>query len=571
MIVDPPPPTNVEGLSWQKMVSPSQERWMKGEIRKWGLLPGTPEYNQPFRWEGQPLWRTPPPAEMQHRNPNELPRPDAFWVHPMFLWCPEIMCRGIVGQGGLPCITQGCSGSPQKKGLGRPRVVVGSGGGNCTMPNTGQYYLFASTLSCKKCRCSPWSADNPVYLACLPQLLQNLFPAYITYRKAVCRSLVDQMRRSGKSPADVSNEVKELQQLRYERANLQYLLLLKLVRDDGKSQSTLDAALGLDATAPSIPFGSYSCPHGYRGVDVSEQFMADTLIVEYKEQHPFLVGMMKGTFGRYWRSDHTRTVAKKVELLSGVMWSYSTINEFWEVVSWVMVDSDSEPPLKNYYQGLSRRYDMAGVQKATIRWVDRWCCTASPTNSSSADGDKESLDDRKWESWLADTGEDEQPVSSSSATSRVNVAVDRKPFAYRSSCRVNYNEDIIELLDSFHCLRRLGRACVSEAHPAYGRFMSLLSSAFFLVDEGDLKALTVARKFIGRKGDPIKKEVRRHCRTRIPQPGVLQERIEAVLSAFMLVEDASGLRLFTSRMLPEWHLQRVHVKRGCLSDPFVGK
>ena len=276
--IDPPPPTDVKGLSWLKIVSPSQERWMKSEIRKLGLLPGTPEYNQPFRWERKPLWRTPSPAELQHRNLNELPRPDAFWVHPMFLWCSEIMCRGIVGQGGLPCITQGCSGSPQKKGLGRPRVVVGSGGDS--------YYLLASTLSCKKCRCSPWSADNPLYLvALLPQLLQNLFPAYITYRKAICRSLVEKMRRCGRSPADVANEVKELQQLRFERANMQYLLLLKQVRDEAKCRSTLDAALGLDATSQSIPFGSYSCLHGYRGVAVSEKFMVG-ILAHYEEQSP---------------------------------------------------------------------------------------------------------------------------------------------------------------------------------------------------------------------------------------------------------------------------------------------
>lgn len=250
-------------------------------------------------------------------------------------------------------------------------MIVGTGGGSSGMLNTGQYYILASTLNCTKCKCSPWASDQPSYLQMLPKALQNLFPAVVTYRKAVCKSLVDQIRRSGKSPSDSSKEIEELLQLRFERAHNQYLTLLKIVRGQARTRASLDAASGLDHAGPSAPFGTYENPTGYRGVTISEQFLATVLISEYAEQKPYLYGHLKSVFGKFWRSDHTLTLAQKVELLSGVMWSFCTFNEFWEVVSWVMVDSDSEMSLNKYYQGLSRRYKMAAVDKAAVRWIDK--------------------------------------------------------------------------------------------------------------------------------------------------------------------------------------------------------
>lgn len=88
---------------------------------------------------------------------------------------------------------------------------------------------------------------------------------------------------------------------------------------------------------------------------MSEQFIGDTLIQEYKEQKPYLYGMLKGVFGRYWRSIHTRKIAKKVELQTGDVWSYCIQNEYWETVSWVMVGANSDNVLDNCYMGLTKR------------------------------------------------------------------------------------------------------------------------------------------------------------------------------------------------------------------------
>ena len=164
------------------------------------------------------------------------------------------------------------------------------------------------------------------------------------------------------------------------------------------------------------------------------------------------------------------------------------------------------------------------------------------------------MDIDDWSLWLDDEGSAESEIES-------------KKFARKSSCRMFYNGDIEELLDSFHCIRRLGRACFSEAHSAYLRFLSLLANAFFIVDATDLEALKHARRHLGWTREPSKKEVRRHCRTLIPPPAELEKRVQAVLKAFLFVKDSRGVRLYTPRMLYEWQLQRMHIRRGCLSDP----
>ncbi|KAJ3583305.1 hypothetical protein NHX12_028169 [Muraenolepis orangiensis] len=106
-------------------------------------------------------------------------------------------------------------------GVGRPRVIVGTGG---------QYYIMSSRLCCKACR-RFWFADSPRWLEKLPKRFTNLLPAFLTYKKAICKSVMDELRRTGHSPGDMANQVNELMQLKYERAHLAYLHAIESVRE----------------------------------------------------------------------------------------------------------------------------------------------------------------------------------------------------------------------------------------------------------------------------------------------------------------------------------------------------
>ncbi|MEQ2178918.1 hypothetical protein GOODEAATRI_019136 [Goodea atripinnis] len=186
------------------------------------------------------------------------------------------------------------------------------------------------------------------------------------------------------------------------------------------------------------------------------------------------------------------------------MSSYAIMNEHWLIVSWVMVQSESERSLEAMYQEMAKRNNDAGVEKGGCHWVDRSC----------------------------------------------------------------YNPNIVVKLDLFHCLQRFSRECTTEHHPLFSTFCQLLSAAFSVVDQEDLKKLKEAYEFCGIvPANPTKQHIWEHCRTRIPQPTELLDRVEKVMKHFYLSKDPNDTPLFKPSMLKTWRIQRVHILRGCLSDP----
>ncbi|KAJ3583296.1 hypothetical protein NHX12_028160 [Muraenolepis orangiensis] len=127
--------------------------------------------------------------------------------------------------------------------------------------------------------------------------------------------------------------------------------------------------------------------------------------------------------------------------------------------------------------------------------------------------------------------------------------------------RAHLNTNITVKLDLFHCLRRFSRECTSEHHPLFSTFCQLLSAAFSVVDQEDLKRLQEAYEFCGiHPANPTKQHVRQHCRIKIPQPTELLDRVEKVLNHFHLATDPNNVQLFRPSMLNMWRIQRVHMR-----------
>ena len=333
---------------------------MKTELKDLGLWPGSRAVRNPGNTIS--LWRLPPQPELIN-TVAELPSPNFFQLHPFFIWKPEsdIMAR-LRNNYILPCLHSCPHPQVVSAGVGRPRVIVGT---------HGQYYILSSRLCCKACRRN-WFADSPQWLEKLPKLFFNLMPAFMTYKKAICKSVMDDLRRTGKSPNDMANQVNEVMHLKYERAHLAYLQTTESVMNAEAGvygQRTIGQFLRKENQ--SRAFGQYEDPDGWCGVSVSSHYLTDCLLNEYRRQEPFMSKLLQGTFGQVFRSDHTRKVARKVTLASGVMSSYAVMNENWMIVSWVMVQSETERSLEPMYQGMAKRYSDAGVEKAGYHWMDR--------------------------------------------------------------------------------------------------------------------------------------------------------------------------------------------------------
>ncbi|KAK2863731.1 hypothetical protein Q7C36_002885 [Tachysurus vachellii] len=492
----PPQPLDYDYDVREWKCSHQQKIWMKTELESLSLWPGSPPVSNPMKTVS--LWRLPPQPELID-TVSDLPSPKYFQLHPFFIWKPEndtLMGR-LRNIYALPCI-DGCRQTKvTSAGFGRARVIVGI---------TGQYYLFSSRLCCKVCK-KRWYADNPQWLEKLPKRFTNLLPAVLTYKKAICKSLLDELRRTGKSPTDMANQVMEMMHLKYERANLAYLLTCQSVLDSVAGTHGQKSITGFirKETQPA-PFGDYDDIDGWNGLCVSAHYLTDCLLHEYQRQKEAITKLLQGTFGQAFRSDHTRKVARKVTFTSGTMSSYAIMNEHWMVVSWVMVQSQTEKSLEPMYQGLAHRYRMGGVEKARYQWVDR----------------------------------------------------------------SQFDKNIVIKLDLFHCLRRLLRECVSEHHALYSSFAKFLSAAFCVVDLEDMQKLKNAYAFCGiQPANPTKQHIREHCRTKIPQPDEPLKRVEGVMKLFHLASDPNGVPLYKPCMLKTWRIQRVHILRGCISDPEV--
>lgn len=186
--------------------------------------------------------------------------------------------------------------------------------------------ILASQLSCKVCQ-KYWFADKPQWMDMLPSRFCNILPAFLMHKKAICKTVMDELRRTGKSPNDMANQLNEALHLRYERVHLAYLSTVKNVldRDSGLyGQQTITGALR--ATNTPAPFGEYGDVVGWCGVTVSPHYLVDCLIQEYHRQESTLNLILQGTFGQALRADHTRKVARKVVLASGTMSSYAVMN-----------------------------------------------------------------------------------------------------------------------------------------------------------------------------------------------------------------------------------------------------
>ena len=334
---------------------------MKMEMEAMGLWPGS----RPVRHLGNmiSLWRHPPQPELINTT-SELPSPNYFQLHPFFIWKPEHdLMERVRNNYILPCF-YGCP-NPQvaSSGVGRPRVIVGI---------SGQYYILASRLGCKVCR-RHWFADKPQWVDMLPKRFQNILPAFITHKKAICKTVMDELRRSGKSPNDMANQIREMLHLKYERAHLAYLLSVQNTRDAEAGvygQSTITGFLRREDSP--APFREYEDADGWYGVSVTSHYLTECLLQEYQRQERALTLLLQGTFGQVFRSDHTRRVASKVTFSSGTMSSYAVMNENWMILSWVMLQSESDQRLEPMYEGLAHRYSSAGIEKAKYQWVDRY-------------------------------------------------------------------------------------------------------------------------------------------------------------------------------------------------------
>eukprot|EP00946_MAST-07B_sp_MAST-7B-sp1_P004498 g4498.t1 len=128
------------------------------------------------------------------------------------------------------------------------------------------------------------------------------------------------------------------------------------------------------------------------------------------------------------------------------------------------------------------------------------------------------------------------------------------------------------LLDIFHLLQRYGRA-LSQNHPLFKLFMSMMSDAFYITDWTQVEELKSAIKHsqLDLDDDDLqrigKKYFRRKVMRLVPSPDALAARVNRVYEFFVEVDKSVEDKLLV-KTAHKCHLSALgHIFNGCVSDP----
>ena len=336
--------------------SPAQAKFISSELKAIGFLGKFK--SPPSDPRTVAMWRYPSEPVMRHRQ-GHLPCLEDFYLHKIFLWFPIYFFSHLLAPDEFPCKDSSCTGYAVRRSENVHGIRL------VTEPD-GQYYIISSSLKCSKKSCkhnkSYWAAFNIEYLKLLPPLIRSVFPAHLTHRKAICKRVVDLLLSGSRSPSSLASDFEKAANSRYERLHLQYLELVKLARTQHAKLAKLGSVEPLPNVIPK--FSSYDDHQGYCGANVSMSYVCELLKAVFVDQKPYLVALMKGVFGTVLCGDHTRKVAKKVQIKGGAVWSYALMNEDQKILSFVLTDSDSDTKLGTLFDSLRTRFELASVPLA---------------------------------------------------------------------------------------------------------------------------------------------------------------------------------------------------------------
>lgn len=210
----------------------------------------------PFDSPQPSMWVNPPdPAfalSKQVFDPTVLWRPRVFLFFPHFfcnVHCP--LCRALV----------------EKSGPTAPR---------CIIDVEDDFYIVSWEYRCRPCKRS-WSGCSPELMATLPRWLQLSFPADLSCRAGLSKSVVTHLRVANQhkmGPSGVRAFLVEAHTLRYNRLLLQYLeTALEVYRGNKAGQTTIEASFALNMTIPE--FGHFGDPQRYNGSVPSDRYLTE--------------------------------------------------------------------------------------------------------------------------------------------------------------------------------------------------------------------------------------------------------------------------------------------------------
>lgn len=379
-----------------------------------------------------------------------------------------------------------------------------------------RYYMGTQYLECVPCKGTHISWD-PQILDQLPQDLRSLFPAILTRKYSMDVSVISLMRSRtvGNSPTSLCNDVNEIHSQEWIKKVSAYLGNCMRHKETQKRFGT-------------NPEVTYARPPQFPGVSNPQWFLA-TYVRDVYSRIGTIRASITSVYGTVLKIDSTKKITKKLQgtAANSAAWCTNVGNEKGQVLVSLLTTSESLENLQPMADGLMARYEAANQSPPTLLYTDRDCCNQWG----------QSKFQRLFHQW----------------------------------------PELKVRMDSWHFIRRLGKACVNESHPLYATFMAGLSAAIFEWDPLDVELLSHAKneelKEAGMKNpspDTIKKaitksELAKHCKRKTRGVEETTRHLQHLFDVMQGKTDTLGVPLLVENSEEILQEQLHHV--NCLQDP----
>ncbi|XP_045070259.1 uncharacterized protein LOC123484218 [Coregonus clupeaformis] len=210
-----------------------------------------------------------------------------------------------------------------------------------------------------------WLAWDAAILSQLSEAHQAMFPAILTSKRGVDRTVVRLLRdrTEGNTMVKVWRQIQENHVEEYlQRKDLYTTLLMTVVKPGG-----IVSALRHTFQAPPPP----------RELPSARLLRHAFLLAEANNVQDYRSQILS-TFGTVLKMDSTKKVVKKLSGEGGgsAEWFTSIGNEHSQIVSFVLTCEESTEKLKPMCLGVMERFRLANQPVPKIIYVDRGCCRA---------------------------------------------------------------------------------------------------------------------------------------------------------------------------------------------------
>ncbi|XP_034144756.1 uncharacterized protein LOC114832433 [Esox lucius] len=366
------------------------------------------------------------------------PTPQQFFRSRVFVWRPVGVWRySLKCPRGDQCLGRGRNVHLYKSGYHhRVRHI-------CDVSTW--YTMLTEVLCCGPCTKAArsgeggtmgrWLAWDAAILSQLSEAHQAMFPAILTSKRGVDRTVVRLLRdrTEGNTMVKVWRQIQENHVEEYlQRKDLYTTLLMTVVKPGG-----IVSALRHTFQAPPPPRELPSARllrHAFLLAEASN-------VQDYRSQ-------ILSTFGTVLKMDSTKKVVKKLSGEGGgsAEWFTSIGNEHSQIVSFVLTCEESTEKLKPMCLGVMERFRLANQPVPKIIYVDRGCCRAQGPTALGI----------LFQPWV-DNG-------------------------------------MVVRLDIFHWIHRFDAAIRTESHSKYAAFKSALAGGVLAYNRSDLELLIKAMR-----------------------------------------------------------------------------